>query len=83
MKWTTRESEKLCAIYNDNQKNGVWTDRDGLQYVSYDKYGTCLKPVEFDLSMSGEFVKFLQVLATGKIDKTDSFFNDMPSYLMK
>ena len=83
MKWNTRESEKLCAIYNDNQKNGLWTDRDGLQYVSYDKYGTCLKPVEFDLSMSGEFVKFLQVLATGKIDKTDSFFNDMPSYLMK
>lgn len=79
--WNTRESEKLMAVYNDNQKPALWTDRDGKTYFSKDKYGICLQPTTFDLSMSGEFVKFLHMIRYGKIDKNDEFFKDMPSYL--
>ena len=81
MVWSTKESEKQIAMYNDNQKPCVWRDRDGHPYKSSDKYGICIQPTTFDLSMSSEFMKFLMTLATGKIDRNDEFFSDMPSYL--
>lgn len=81
MVWSTKESEKQIAMYNDNQKPCVWRDREGHPYKSNDKYGICIQPTTFDLSMSGEFMKFLMTLATGKIDRNDDFFSDMPSYL--
>ena len=80
--WTTKESEKLIARYNDNQSESMWIDRDGHMYHSDDRYGICLQPTTFDLSLSKEFTKFLQVLASGKIDKSDEFFSDTTSYLM-
>lgn len=80
--WDTKESEKLTAVYNDNQPDSVWIDRDGNIWHSSDRYGICLAPTTFDLSMSKEFIKFLQVLQTGKIDKDDEFFKDTTSYLI-
>ena len=80
--WNTRESHKQIAMYNDDQKPCVWRDRDGHPYKSNDKYGICLQPTTFDLSISGEFMKFLMTLATGKIDRNDEFFTDTPSYLL-
>ena len=82
MIWNTMESEKVIAMYNDNQKPTDWVDRDGNKWHSEDKFGICLQPTTFDLSMSGEFKKFLQTLATGKIDRDDEFFTDVPSYLL-
>ncbi len=79
--WNTRESKKKIAQYNDNQKPCEWRDRDNHPYKSKDKYGICIQPTTFDLSMSDEFIRFLQVLATGKINREDEFFSDMPSYL--
>ena len=81
MVWNTRESEKQIAMYNDEQKPCVWRDRDNHPYKSSDKYGICIQPTTFDLSMSTEFMKFLQTLATGRIDREDEFFIDTPSYL--
>ena len=80
--WSTKESEKVIAMYNDNQKPCVWTDRNGKKYKSEDRYGICLQPTTFDLSMSGEFRKFLNTLITGQIDRNDEFFTDVPSYLL-
>lgn len=80
--WKTDESDKVIAMYNDEQKPCVWRDRDNHPYKSSDKYGICLQPTTFDLSMSGEFRKFLQTLMTGKIDRNDEFFTDTPSYLL-
>lgn len=80
--WRTDESEKVIAMYNDNQKPCVWRDRDNHPYKSEDKFGICLQPTTFDLSMSSEFRKFLQTLTTGKIDRNDEFFTDTPSYLL-
>lgn len=79
--WLTSESMKVCCYYNDNQGETIWYGRDGKKYTSYDKYGVCLKPVTFDLSMSDEFINFLEMLANGCIDKDNEFFDDTPSML--
>ena len=78
--WRTSESGKLTACYNDNQPTTRWTDANGDTYVSTDKYGLCLKPTTFDLSMTDEFKLFVISLMTGKMDDPD-FFNDTPSLL--
>ena len=82
-KWNTINSKKITACYNDNQGTTVWTDFEGNKYTSYDKYGVCLKPTTFDLSMSDEFVNFLTMLARGSIDRNNEFFTKNPSYLYK
>lgn len=81
--WTTAESHKVCCYYNDEQPEGQrWIGRDGKEYISNDKYGVCLKPVTFDLHMSGEFIEFLNLLATGVIDKENPYFNETPNILL-
>lgn len=81
--FNTIDSDKMTAYYNDNQGTTVWTDKDGVKFVCDDKYGLCLKPTTFDLSMSSEFEKFLAMLATGRIDKNDEFFKNNSAYLYK
>lgn len=80
--WRTDESEKVIAMYNDNQKPCIWRDRDNRPYKSDAKFGICLQPTTFDLSMSKEFRLFLQTLDTGRIDRNNEFFTDVPSYLL-
>ena len=81
--WTTAESKKVCCYYNDNQpENLEWTGRDGQVYISSDKYGVCLKPVTFDLSMSEEFVAFLNLLFNGNMDR-DITEDVTPKYLLR
>ena len=81
--WTTAESRKVCCYYNDNQVEGLeWVGRDGESYFSTDKYGVCLKPVTFDLSMSDEFVQFLNFLFTGKLETNDITQTVTPKYLL-
>lgn len=77
--WTTKESQKLCCYYVDDQPETHWMGRDGKVYVSHDKYGVCLKPVTFDLSLSDDFVAFLELIFGG-ILKTDG---TTPSILVK
>ena len=60
-----------------------WTGRDGKIYFSNDKYGVCLKPVTFDLSMSDEFVTFLNLLFTGMVDDNNITEPMVPKYLLK
>lgn len=79
--WRTSESKKLAACYNDNQPTTKWTDANGHTYISSDKYGICLKPTTFDLTMSNEFKLFIVTLMTGKKDDPN-FFNDTPSILL-
>lgn len=81
--WNTMESEKVIARYNDDQKPCVWVGRDGIPYKSKDRFGICLQPTTFDLSMSGEFRRFLFMLAQGRIDRNDEFFSDVPNYIYK
>ena len=82
MVWNTRESQKVIAMYNDNQPYTKWTDRNGDSYESNDRFGICLQPTTFDLSISNEFKRFLRTLNSGKIDSEDEFFTDIPSYLL-
>ena len=81
--WSTDESEKLIAHYEDNQKPCVWKDRDGVEFYSDAKYGICLQPTTFDLSISNEFEHFLTVLKTGIIQRGDGFFTDTPAWFFK
>ena len=78
--WRTAESGKLCACYNDNQPTTRWTDAYGNTYISTDKYGLCLKPTTFDMSMADEFKAFIAALMTGEMDD-ENIFNDTPSIL--
>lgn len=80
--WTTSESHKVCCYYNDNQPERMeWVGRDGDIYFSNDKYGVCLKPVTFDLTMSDEFVAFLNMIFNGKVDM-DVTEDIVPKYLL-
>lgn len=81
--WTTKESHKLIACYNDDQPHTIWTDRDGNKYESDDKYGICLQPTTFDLSLSAEFELFLNCLQSGKLDKDSDDITQTPAYLFK
>ena len=81
--WETDESEKLIARYEDNQKPCDWTDRDGNVYHSTAKYGICLQPTTFDLSISEEFSHFLTMLRTGIIDRSDPFYDQTPAWFFE
>ena len=81
--WHTDESEKLMARYCDNMKPSYWKDRNGQIYYSKDKYGVCLQPTTFELSISEEFSKFLDLLHTGIINREDEFFADTPAWFFK
>ena len=83
MVWNTLESHKQIAHYNDNQPECVWTDRDGNTYKSNDKYGICIQPTTFDLSISDEFSHFLKLLQMGCFDRDDEFYNDTPAWFFK
>ena len=66
--FTTRETNKKRAIYNDNQTPALWIDEYGNQWHSEDRFGICIMPVTFDLSLSEEYEEFLAVLAGGEDD---------------
>lgn len=78
--WNTRESEKLMAVYNDDQPTCTWTDYQGHKWISEDKFGLCLQPTTFDLSMSKEFDLFLSTLSSQKISD-DEYFATTPGWL--
>ena len=63
--WTNRESFKKTHVYNDNQGMVKWIDRDGKGYVSNDKFGICITPTSFDMSMTDEFEVFCNVIQGG------------------
>ena len=71
--WNTKESGKLMACYNDNQSVGTWVDYNGDTYkpLNYPKFGTCLMPTTFDMSMSEEYVDFINF-----INSSDNSMND-------
>lgn len=81
MVWDTKESKKNIAKYNDNQPACTWTDRDGHRHYSDDKFGICIQPTTFDLSMSSEFELFLKTLRAGKIDRNNDYFTKNPKCL--
>lgn len=71
VKWNTTESMKNIHFYNDNQSDGIWIDRDGVPYTATNednKFGCCIMPTTFDLSLSDEYVSFLETL-NGDTDK--------------
>lgn len=63
--WTNRESFKKTHVYNDNQGMVKWIDRDGKGYISNDKFGICIVPTSFDMSMTDEFEAFCNVIQGG------------------
>lgn len=60
--WNATESCKKTHSYNDNQPSVVWTDRLGDSYESHDKYGICICPTSFDMSMTPEFTEFVSMI---------------------
>ena len=79
--FNTRESHKSIAVYNDNQPECIWTDDDGITYKSTDRFGVCLKPTTFNLSLGGDFEKFIQTLNKKVLDD-DEYFSDTTTYLL-
>lgn len=73
MEWNVLESKKKMAYYNDNQPIAEWVDRDGNHYMSteYDKYGICIMPTSFKLTMSPEYKQFIADLENGEIMEDD------------
>ena len=57
-------------------------DDDGKQLELTDQYGIALVPTTFDMSISEEFEKFLDVIGYGRIDTDDNFFSSIP-YILK
>lgn len=78
--WDTKESEKLMAVYNDHQSSCTWTDYQGHKYYSEARFGLCLQPTTFDLSMAPKFELFLKTLANQEISD-DEYFNHNPSWI--
>ena len=60
--WSAHESGKLTAYYNDDQEPMTWIDRDGNKYESTDRYGICLMPTSFDLSITEEYQLFCDII---------------------
>lgn len=56
------ESGKRLAMYNDNQPPATWIDYQGKSYHSTAKYGVCIVPTTFDLSIGGDYMKYLNKL---------------------
>lgn len=85
--WNTQESGKLTAIYTHNQTRGIWIDRDGNRYDPYKnsfypKYGICLKPTTFNLSLSNDYENFLRMIEYGTHDfDNEDFLYDIPDIL--
>lgn len=72
--WSTEESLKQTSYYNDNQPTIQWTDYLGNTYISDEKYGCCLLPTTFDLSMSKQYSDFLDFIET----EDPNYLNDTP-----
>ena len=60
--WNCKESMKQTAYYNDNQIDAFITDEDGNTYHCVDKYGCCIVPTSFDLSISEQYAMFLNFI---------------------
>lgn len=76
--WNTKESMKNTVTYNDNQPYVTITDCNGVEYESTDLYGTPIVPTTFNMSISEDFEKFLQVINTGEVDEDDPYFTTIP-----
>ena len=76
--WGTEESHKQMVVYNDNQTEIDVTDDYGNTYHMNCKYGVAIVPTTFDMTIGPEFARFLKMLKTGKMDKSDGFFKDVP-----
>ena len=69
--WDVTESCKKTHSYNDNQPVAYWTDRFGDTFESHDKYGICICPTSFDMSMTPEFTEFVSMIQ-GNVTKRSS-----------
>ena len=72
--WNSSESGKLVSYYCDNQDESLWKDMFGNTYVSHDKYGICLMPISFDMSMTPEYEALCDLIQNG-ISNTQYFEN--------
>lgn len=72
--WNTEESMKQTSYYNDNQPIIKWTDYLGNTYISEDRYGCCILPTTFDLSMAKQYSDFLDFINTND----PNYLNDTP-----
>ena len=68
IKWGSEESHKLTSYYNDDQPEADWVDMNGNVYHSKDKYGLCLMPTSFDMSVTDEYEAFYSFIQTGFSD---------------
>lgn len=73
------ESYKSTATYNDNQTPTEWEDYKGGKFFSDCKYGICITPATFDLSMGADFKQVIQLYAkafvTGDFSEVGSLKN--------
>lgn len=63
--WDSDESGKLISYYCDNQDESLWHDMYGNEYLSHDRYGICLMPTTFDMSMTEEYEALISALQYG------------------
>lgn len=72
--FNVKESMKQTAYYNDEQPEVDWTDEQGRVYHSKQKFGCCILPTSFDLSMDEDFAELAELIQTGQTER--AIFND-------
>ena len=72
-------SGKKIATYIDNQRPLIWRDYLGNKYESNYKFGCCIMPTSFDLSIKGVFEEFLDSIFEDEYYVT---FKDTPTHLL-
>lgn len=80
-KWDCKESGKQTAIYNDNQPEFDFTDSEGRSYHCDDRYGVCIMPVPFDMSIAPEYEAFIKWIYAGCQKFDTEIYNDTPAIL--
>ena len=75
--WTPQQSEKLCTHYLDEQQTATWIDEQGNSETRKDKYGIMLEPIGFDLSLTEEYTRLLEILS----GYTDNDYFDTPEII--
>ena len=75
--WTPQQSEKLCTHYLDEQPSATWIDEQGNSETRKDKYGIMLEPIGFDLSLTEEYTRLLEILS----GYTDNDYFDTPEII--
>ena len=56
---------KLTSIYNDDQPEVTFLDKDGIPFINKQRHGVVLMPQEYNMSISAEFDAYIEETQNG------------------